>query len=686
MVDYLPIPPRVWSRVQNPCVYNLLPSNSSTTYVPLTNQHIPLAQANYEEKLLYKGNILQHRTNSAQLTRKQKYSQIANGLGPNRKKVYATQSQTYTNPNTTGFLRVNYDTYPYPNQIVGAPNNISGPYQYNVPNPSDCSGNSIQDGGSLVCGTYANPCTGQIVKSGASSATICAPSYCSDVPGSPIELCWNKKVQPWLPKQRYTMNNSGDKWPQGYKEFVSAVHPKPPVLALVVEDDGTIEISWAPRATNCLPIYSFNVYINETLYTTIKNTSNILYYHTINKDYIRSLLQNALTDNYEFTIHITATSRVQEPLQSSNYNPNYGSTKMANYSLTANSGLSKSFKLPSFSNNNSRINSDFRTNNTRTFNYGMTPHFSTYESRHSNYLYFSSNLTFSSGGFDCSLYNKLFKNNTIVQINTYLANYINSININTQTRIDLDTYNNIQTALGKLKLHMDPTCCFFNILDIYSNIWKALWAAYNQKMDFFDLSANSARWREDSIILHDNNLLQEFLKQLQSASTLKELDLTVTAEKAGIKPRYARYFELYGIPENLDFDPDKMLQIDIELSSSSSGTCSEECSAEPSTAEPSTANTSAVPSTANTSAVPSTANTSTVPSTANTSAVPSTANTSAVPSTANTSAVPSTANTSAAPSTANTSAAPSTANTSAAPSSDEESSDSSYSSSDSDSD
>ena len=57
MVDYLPIPARVWSRVQNPCVYNVLSDNSSTAYVPLTNQTLSLAQANYQEKLLYKGNI-----------------------------------------------------------------------------------------------------------------------------------------------------------------------------------------------------------------------------------------------------------------------------------------------------------------------------------------------------------------------------------------------------------------------------------------------------------------------------------------------------------------------------------------------------------------------------------------------------------------------------------------------------
>ena len=119
--------------------------------------------------------------------------------GPNRKKVFATQSQTYTNPNTTGLLRVGYTTYPYPNEITGAPNNISGPFAYNIQNPNDCSGNSIQDGGTLVCGTFANPCTGEIIQQTPTTATICNPASASDVPGSSF-LCWNENIQTFFPR------------------------------------------------------------------------------------------------------------------------------------------------------------------------------------------------------------------------------------------------------------------------------------------------------------------------------------------------------------------------------------------------------------------------------------------------------------------------------------------------------
>jgi hypothetical protein len=230
--SYNPMPSRVWSRVQNKCTF-IAPGlpDQYTVYIPLTGKTLSQAQANYEDKLLYKGNILQYKGNSAQLTKSQKYSQLSRCAGPNRTKVFATQSQIYTNPNTTGLLRTGFQTYTYPNEIVGAPNNISGPFQYNVTNPNDCSSNAIQEGGILVCGTYANPCSGEIYVNSNTNAVVCNPAAASNVPG-PGYLCWNKKVQTWFPRQRYFMNNSADKWPTNYKGLVSAVPPNQVVNCL----------------------------------------------------------------------------------------------------------------------------------------------------------------------------------------------------------------------------------------------------------------------------------------------------------------------------------------------------------------------------------------------------------------------------------------------------------------------
>lgn len=276
-MSYLPIPPRVWSRVENPCSFNTFSYENSFVYVPLTNQTIPLELANLEEKIQYKGNILQYKANNANLTKKQKYSKLAQRLGQNRTTIYATQSQTYSNPNTTGLKRINSQDIPYPNPIVGEPNNPAGPFTF-VSNPNDCSGNNVQDGGTLLCGTYANPCTNITTQS--VYTRNCFPSYCSDVPGKPIELCWNPKSPSFFPRTRYTMPTSGTKWPQGYKAFVSALRPPTPLLSLVSSTINETILSWAPVVSACIPITNYHIYQNGILllsvpYTDTTTTLNV---------------------------------------------------------------------------------------------------------------------------------------------------------------------------------------------------------------------------------------------------------------------------------------------------------------------------------------------------------------------------------------------------------------------------
>lgn len=334
-MSYNPTPPRVWSRVQNPCTYTDASNNSDINYnqiyIPLTGQTITQSQANYEEKLIYKGNILQYKGNSSRLTKSQQYTQLAKGFGPNRKKIYATQSQTYTNPNTTILQRVNYKTYPYPNQIVGAPNNPSGPFQYNVANPDNCSGVSIQDGGRLVCGTYANPCTGDIIKQGIYSASICNPSSASDVPGSTI-LCWNNKVQTWFTKPRYVMNNSTDKWPVNYKKFVSAV-PIKLLLHIISNNCSSVTLGWN-RVINCIQITSYNIYQNGILvqnvpYTTLSTTINALDVGTLYSFYITSV-----SNTSESLISNTVLLNTPSPSFTATGTYSYTTDSNCNYTIT----------------------------------------------------------------------------------------------------------------------------------------------------------------------------------------------------------------------------------------------------------------------------------------------------------------------------------------------------------------
>ena len=205
--NYRPIPQRVWSRVQAPCSVEITTDTTNgNVYVPLTNQTIPQSQYEAEKQMLLKGNVLQYKKNSSNLSKQQRYAQIARGNWTNRTTTWATQTETYTNPNTKNLLRVNSVSIPKPTDIPL--------------NPFDCSGNTIEDGGSLVCNQTTSTCSGVVTNTTFNQP--CNFSSASDVPGTPVLLCWTNKLQTWYPRQRYVMPVSGNKFPTNYKLLVSA--------------------------------------------------------------------------------------------------------------------------------------------------------------------------------------------------------------------------------------------------------------------------------------------------------------------------------------------------------------------------------------------------------------------------------------------------------------------------------
>jgi len=285
-MPYNPKPPRLWSRVQNPFVDN-------------TN-----LQNLYKEKLLSKGNVLQYKNNSSNETKKQKYSKIARGVGPGRTKVFATQSEKYTNPNTNSFLRTGSRIIPFPNYVVGEPNNISGPYSFNVPNPDNCNNDgSLEDGGTLVAGSYVKPCTDIILSNGKKKGDlIYNSSSSSDVPGRVSTLGWDPSLQPWFPRYRYIMPTAGGAWPKGAKIFISALTPYPPVIEL-----NSNILSWTYVQSYEIPTTSFNIYVNNLFFTSVIYQITTYTFSTLNtndKIYVKSLSQEIQSDPSNTVIYV----------------------------------------------------------------------------------------------------------------------------------------------------------------------------------------------------------------------------------------------------------------------------------------------------------------------------------------------------------------------------------------------
>lgn len=258
---YLPQPPRAWSRVQNSCTFeNENINGNEIVRVPYTNKEVPLSRLATELAMLNKGNVLQYKKNSSNLTKNQRYSQIAKGQWTNRHKTWATQSANgYTNPNIQSLARVGGVNV----TLNGVPSNL--PVTCPLYNNNNLV---IQDFGTLICGSKENVCTGETIIP--VKIDNCHLTSDSNVPG-PIEtLCWNDGTPTWYPRQRYFMTNSTDKWPVN-APLVSAVKPTSPLLSVSVVFS-TANLSWTIE-NMCLPISSYNVFKNNVLIINTTKTS-----------------------------------------------------------------------------------------------------------------------------------------------------------------------------------------------------------------------------------------------------------------------------------------------------------------------------------------------------------------------------------------------------------------------------
>ena len=167
-----------------------------------------------------KGDVLQYKKNSLNITKQQRYAKIARGKWINRNTTWASQSETSTNPNTKSLMRVNYTGTPYCPPIIDPiippilPDNNNNNNNNNnpsvLPTPSDGGGGGggvlppiptptpepiipvLPDGGQLVCNMVQEICTGEIVDIYPSQT--CYPTTFSDVPGPIIELCYSENI------------------------------------------------------------------------------------------------------------------------------------------------------------------------------------------------------------------------------------------------------------------------------------------------------------------------------------------------------------------------------------------------------------------------------------------------------------------------------------------------------------
>ena len=345
--NYLPQPPRVWSRVQNRCsLEEGLANDSSLVQVPYSKLEVPGSTIGYYLAMLNKGNVLQYKANSSSLTKAQRYAKIAKGQWVNRNTTWATQSaRGYTNPNTTSLKRggnvINIGIDPVsglPTGFTDAPvtcpvfvrpenpvlpiNGGGGGTNNPVipppppPNPSPPDNIIpvvtpvsppppivIQDGGTLNCAEQENVCTGFVKRH--LSQQICNPTTDSDVPGQIELLCWNDGNPTWYPRQRYTMPTSGNKWPynsNGITPYVSAIRPYPAVITSLTSNQNLVTLTWTQDETSLYVSY-FDIYENGVPIKIVDGTM-----------FTTDLLVDICT--YEYSIDYYIVSRTSSNIES----------------------------------------------------------------------------------------------------------------------------------------------------------------------------------------------------------------------------------------------------------------------------------------------------------------------------------------------------------------------------------
>ena len=166
---YNPNPTRTWSRVQSNCSL-VIPTT------PITKEQV------IELQMRKKGNVLQYKENSSNLTKTQQYSLIAQGKWTNRTKTWATQGTSRTKNDTP---------------VMSTLSDYTNPNTHNL----------TRVGNTLIC---------------ASPAIKCVPTSSSDVPGPIIDICYDDTLSTYYPRENTIMNTSTNGFPKGVKNLVSA--------------------------------------------------------------------------------------------------------------------------------------------------------------------------------------------------------------------------------------------------------------------------------------------------------------------------------------------------------------------------------------------------------------------------------------------------------------------------------
>ena len=154
-------------------------------------------------------------------------------------------------------------------------------------------------------------------------------------------------------------------------------------------------------------------------------------------------------------------------------------------------------------------------------------------------------------GSSCSL-DALFNDYSISRINYFLQFLKNDQYDEVFSELTTDETQKILYGLYKLKTSVSDY--FGTIIDLYESIFMSVKYFYFLYGELKNNESQCLKYKEDSEILNDIEKLKEYIKQ-QQLNMNAITSFTIKAQKLNIKPEYAKYIELYGLPYKMIFDP-----------------------------------------------------------------------------------------------------------------------------------
>ena len=162
-----------------------------------------------------------------------------------------------------------------------------------------------------------------------------------------------------------------------------------------------------------------------------------------------------------------------------------------------------------------------------------------------------------SGGGE-NIYCDLVSTQCFKNINTILQSYASGNFSYVIQNLNINDYNTLAVGLYKLQNLNYP--CYEQIRKTLTYTLEGLQQCVFQAQLLQQLQQQIIIYKEGYEILHDNTLLREYIEQLRKSMQAFP-NMSVTVDLLNIRPEYLEYINLYGLPENLIFDPDKLAEI-----------------------------------------------------------------------------------------------------------------------------